>query len=225
MHMADALLHPAVAGTMYGATGAALVYSIATLKKDDQEPAKLPTMAVASALVFAGQMINYTIPGTGSSGHICGGFLLAALLGPRAAFMCMSVILGIQCFFFADGGILALGANISAPTSDSSFFMIRLIPWPEINILSAALCMLFSSQTARKHSSSFVFMVFLRIFVTLMVHNFLFIRNPIRGIYTYVLRCAFIKKQTLLNIPKMSVKKIIKIFDHAIFFIVCALCM
>lgn len=112
MHMADALLHPAVAGTMYGATGAALVYSIATLKKDDQEPAKLPTMAVASALVFAGQMINYTIPGTGSSGHICGGFLLAALLGPRAAFMCMSVILGIQCFFFADGGILALGANI-----------------------------------------------------------------------------------------------------------------
>lgn len=112
MHMADALLHPAVAGTMYAATGAALTYSIATLKKDDQEPAKLPTMAVASALVFAGQMINYTIPGTGSSGHICGGFLLAALLGPRVGFMCMSVILSIQCFFFADGGILALGANI-----------------------------------------------------------------------------------------------------------------
>ena len=69
-------------------------------------------MAVASALVFAGQMINYTIPGTGSSGHICGGFLLAALLGPKVGFMCMSVILSIQCFFFADGGILALGANI-----------------------------------------------------------------------------------------------------------------
>ena len=112
MHMADALLHPAVVVTMYGATGAALVYSVATLKKDDQEPAKLPTMAVAAALVFAGQMINYTIPGTGSSGHICGGFLLAALLGPRAGFLCMSVILSIQCFFFADGGILALGANI-----------------------------------------------------------------------------------------------------------------
>jgi len=112
MHMADALLNPAVAGTMYALTGATLIYSGATLKKDDQEPAKLPTMAVASALVFAGQMINYTIPGTGSSGHICGGMLLAALLGSKAGFLCMSVILSIQCFFFADGGVLALGANI-----------------------------------------------------------------------------------------------------------------
>ena len=112
MHMADALLSPAVAGTMYALTGVALVTSIATLKKDDEPPAKLPTMAVASALVFAGQMINYSIPGTGSSGHICGGLLLAMLLGPKAGFLCMSVILSIQCFFFADGGVLALGANI-----------------------------------------------------------------------------------------------------------------
>ena len=47
---------------------------------------KLPTMAVMSALVFAGQMINYTIPGTGSSGHLCGGMLLSAMLGPWAGF-------------------------------------------------------------------------------------------------------------------------------------------
>ncbi len=112
MHMADALLNPAVAGTMYALTGAALVTSALTLKKDEEDPVRLPAMAVASALVFAGQMINYSIPGTGSSGHICGSFLLAALLGPKAGFLCMSVILSIQCFFFADGGVLALGANI-----------------------------------------------------------------------------------------------------------------
>ena len=111
MHMADALLAPAVAATMYVASGTTAGISIHKLKRDD-EPQKLPTMAVTAALVFAGQMINYTIPGTGSSGHMCGGMLLSALLGPQAGFLSMIVILAIQCLFFADGGLMALGANI-----------------------------------------------------------------------------------------------------------------
>jgi cobalt/nickel transport system permease protein len=111
MHMADALLSPAVAATMYVASGAAAGVSIHQLKKDDN-PQKLPTMAVTAALVFAGQMINYTIPGTGSSGHMCGGMMLSALLGPQAGFLSMIVILAIQCLFFADGGLMALGANV-----------------------------------------------------------------------------------------------------------------
>ena len=111
MHMADALLAPAVAATMYIASGAAAGFSVHRLRRDD-EPQKLPTMAVTAALVFAGQMINYTIPGTGSSGHMCGGMLLSALLGPQAGFLSMIVVLAIQCLFFADGGLMALGANI-----------------------------------------------------------------------------------------------------------------
>lgn len=110
MHMADALLAPAVAGVMYVASGATAGLSISKLKKDENT-AKLPVMAVTAALVFAGQMINYTIPGTGSSGHMCGGMLLSALLGPYAGFLSMIVILAIQCLFFADGGLMALGAN------------------------------------------------------------------------------------------------------------------
>ena len=110
MHMADALLAPAVAATMYAATAVTVGASVKTLRKDETT-AKLPTMAVTSALVFAGQMINYTIPGTGSSGHLCGGMLLTALLGPQAGFLSMVVILAIQALFFADGGLLALGAN------------------------------------------------------------------------------------------------------------------
>ena len=110
MHMADSLLSPAVATTMYAASAAAAGYSISKLRKDN-DPQKLPVMAVTSALVFAGQMINYTIPGTGSSGHMCGGMLLSALLGPYAGFLSMIVILTIQCLFFADGGLMALGAN------------------------------------------------------------------------------------------------------------------
>ena len=112
MHMADALLAPAVAATMYVASGAAAGFSVHKLRKEDEEVKKLPVMAVSAALVFAGQMINYTIPGTGSSGHLCGGMLLSALLGPQAGFLSMIVILTIQCLFFGDGGLLALGANV-----------------------------------------------------------------------------------------------------------------
>lgn len=117
MHMADALLSPAVAGTMYVASTAVAGLSVYKLREESkklQEPdfKKLPTMAVMSALVFAGQMINYTIPGTGSSGHICGGMLLTSLLGPWGAFLSMIAVLVIQCLFFADGGLMALGANI-----------------------------------------------------------------------------------------------------------------
>ena len=111
MHMADALLTPAVAATMYVASGSAIGLSVHKLTRDENT-AKLPTMAVTAALVFAGQMINYTIPGTGSSGHLCGGMLLSALLGPWAGFLSMAIILTLQCLFFADGGLMALGANI-----------------------------------------------------------------------------------------------------------------
>ena len=69
MHMADALLAPAVAATMYAASAVTVGASVKTLRKDENK-AKLPTMAVASALVFAGQMINYTIPGTGSPSSV-----------------------------------------------------------------------------------------------------------------------------------------------------------
>ena len=111
MHMADALLSPAVGAAMYAASGTAAVYSIKKVK-EDFDPKKVPLMGVMGAFVFAAQMINFTIPGTGSSGHFCGGLLLAALLGPYAAFLTMISILLIQCLMFADGGILAFGGNV-----------------------------------------------------------------------------------------------------------------
>lgn len=117
MHMADVLLSPAVAATMYVASTTTASVSVRKLTKENSFNGvgganKLPTMAVMSALVFAGQMVNYTIPGTGSSGHLCGGMMLTALLGPYAGFLSMIVVLAIQCLFFADGGLMALGANV-----------------------------------------------------------------------------------------------------------------
>jgi cobalt/nickel transport system permease protein len=109
--MADALLSPAVGGAMWVATGVVVAYS-ARKVRDDLDESKIPLMGVAGAFVFAAQMLNFAIPGTGSSGHLGGALLLAILLGPEAAFLVMASILGVQALFFADGGLLALGANI-----------------------------------------------------------------------------------------------------------------
>lgn len=112
MHMADALLSPAVGIAMDAVSVGAIAYSVAKVKKDEFSEKKIPLMGIAGALVFAGQMINFTIPGTGSSGHIGGGILLAGLLGGVPAFLAIAAVLIIQCLFFADGGLLALGCNI-----------------------------------------------------------------------------------------------------------------
>lgn len=111
MHMADALVTPAVAGTMYVCSAAAAAYSIKKVRLEN-EPKKIPLMGIMGAFVFATQMINFTIPGTGSSGHLCGGMLLSALLGPYAGFLTMIGVLLIQGLLFADGGLLALGCNV-----------------------------------------------------------------------------------------------------------------
>lgn len=111
MHMADALVSPQVAGAMYVAAGAAATVAIKKVREEN-DPKKIPVMGVMGAFVFAAQMINFTIPGTGSSGHICGGILVSAILGPFAGFLTMIGVLLTQCLFFADGGLLALGCNV-----------------------------------------------------------------------------------------------------------------
>lgn len=111
MHMADALIGPAVAGTMYVCSTAAAAYSVKKVRLES-DPKKVPLMGIMGAFVFATQMINFTIPGTGSSGHLCGGMLLSALLGPYAGFLTMIGVLLIQGLLFADGGLLALGCNV-----------------------------------------------------------------------------------------------------------------
>lgn len=111
MHMADALLSPAVGATLWAATAGAIA-CCAKRVKNDLDDRKVPLMGVLGAFVFAVQMINFTIPGTGSSGHLGGGMLLAILLGPAAALITMASVLTVQALFFADGGLLALGSNI-----------------------------------------------------------------------------------------------------------------
>lgn len=111
MHMADALLSPAVGGTMWAVSAGAIAYC-STKVRAELDDRKVPLMGVLGAFIFAAQMINFSIPGTGSSGHLGGGLLLAVLLGPYAAFLAIASVLVVQALFFADGGLLALGCNI-----------------------------------------------------------------------------------------------------------------
>ena len=111
MHMADALLSPAVGVTMWGATAGTIAYCAKKVQQD-LDDRKVPLMGVLGAFIFAAQMINFTIPATGSSGHLGGGMILAILLGPYAAFLTIASVLTVQALFFADGGLLALGCNI-----------------------------------------------------------------------------------------------------------------
>lgn len=111
MHMADALISPAIGGTMMVATASVAAYSIKKVQ-NDLDDKKVPLMGVMGAFVFVSQMINFSIPGTGASGHLGGGMLLAILLGPYAGFLTMASILLIQALFFGDGGLLAYGCNV-----------------------------------------------------------------------------------------------------------------
>ncbi len=109
--MSDALVSPPVFIAAAAVSATLIATAVAKVKKSHNDQI-VPLMGVMGAFVFAAQMINFTIPGTGSSGHIVGGILLAAILGPWAAFLTLSSVLVLQCLIFADGGFMALGCNI-----------------------------------------------------------------------------------------------------------------
>ena len=111
MHMADALVSPAVGGAMWAVSSLTLYPCGRTTARRAAEGWG-PLTGVLGAFVFAIQMINFSIPGTGSSGHLGGGLLLAILVGPQAAFLTLASVLAVQALFFADGGLLALGCNL-----------------------------------------------------------------------------------------------------------------
>ena len=109
--MADALIAPAVGGAMYVCSAAAAGYSIKKVREEN-DPKKIPVMGIMGAFVFATQMMNFTIPGTGSSGHLCGGMLLSALL-PDYAFKGSESVLGTS-FSGILGGLLVVALCIGA---------------------------------------------------------------------------------------------------------------
>ncbi|MEZ5077530.1 MAG: energy-coupling factor ABC transporter permease [Solirubrobacterales bacterium] len=110
MHVPDGFLSPGVAAATAVLASAAVAAGTRVANRDLDE-SRVPLLGVLAAFVFAAQMLNFPVAG-GTSGHFLGATLAAVLLGPWLACLVLAVVLIVQAFVFADGGISALGANV-----------------------------------------------------------------------------------------------------------------
>ena len=111
MHVPDGFLDAptSLATGVVAAAGVTVALRGARRELDDRTA---PMAGLVATFVFAAQMINFPV-GAGTSGHLMGGALAAVLVGPWSAVLCLSVVLAVQALLMADGGITALGANIT----------------------------------------------------------------------------------------------------------------
>lgn len=191
MHLGNSIICPVTGIPMLAIMGITAYYAFkkANLKKEN-----IPLTIVLTTLVFALQMINFSIPQTGSSGHIIGTTLLAALLGPSIAFLAMALIILTQAIFFADGGILALGCNIFNMAFLPCFIIYPLLFKPLNNSNKPILACILSSVLALQLGSlAVVTEAFLSGTLSGNIANFLslmqFIHLPIgliEGLFTAV---------------------------------------
>jgi cobalt/nickel transport system permease protein len=110
MHIRDGFVDPAIAIVLFAAALILLVISWKKVKTTYTQ-SFAAILAISSAFVFAAQMINFPLA-AGTSGHLVGGTFLSMLLGPFAGMLSMTIVIIMQAFFFGDGGITTLGANI-----------------------------------------------------------------------------------------------------------------
>ena len=111
MHVPDGFLDVPTSA----ATGAFAVVCVGTSlvkARKELDDKTAPMAGLVAAFIFAVQMLNFPVA-SGTSGHLLGGALAAVLVGPWTAVLCMSVVFMVQCLLFADGGITALGTNIT----------------------------------------------------------------------------------------------------------------
>ncbi|WP_086802911.1 energy-coupling factor ABC transporter permease [Streptomyces caniscabiei] len=111
MHVPDGFINApvsAVAGVV--AAGAVAVSLRGARRELDERTA--PLAGLVAAFIFAVQMLNFPVA-AGTSGHLLGGALAAILVGPYTGVLCVSVVLLMQGILFADGGLTALGVNIT----------------------------------------------------------------------------------------------------------------
>lgn len=111
MHVPDGFLDAptSIATGVVAAAGIAVALRGARRELDDRTA---PMAGLVAAFVFAAQMLNFPV-GAGTSGHLLGGALAAVLVGPWTAALCLAVVLLVQGLLFADGGITALGTNVT----------------------------------------------------------------------------------------------------------------
>lgn len=111
MHLPDGFITTPINLAGFAVAGSACLVA-ARMGRRDLDERQTPLLGMTAAFVFAAQMINFPIAG-GTSGHFLGAVFCASLLGPWLACLAMALVLGVQCLCFADGGITALGTNIT----------------------------------------------------------------------------------------------------------------
>jgi cobalt/nickel transport system permease protein len=111
MHMSDGIVN-APTSVVFGLIAVVAVGFCAVRARSELDERTVPLAGLVAAFVFAVQMVNFPIlPGV--SGHLLGGALAAILVGPYTGALCISIVLVVQSLLFADGGVTALGTNIT----------------------------------------------------------------------------------------------------------------
>lgn len=109
--MSDGIVS-APTSVLFGVVSAGALVVAARRARDELDERTVPLAGLVAAFIFAMQMVNFPIlPGV--SGHLLGGALAAILVGPYTGALCIAIVLVVQSLLFADGGITALGANIT----------------------------------------------------------------------------------------------------------------
>jgi cobalt/nickel transport system permease protein len=111
VHVPDGFLDPATSVTTAAVAAGAVAVAVRRARNELDERTT-PLAGLTAAFVFAVQMMNFPVA-AGTSGHLIGGALTAILVGPWTAVLCMTVVLLVQGLLFADGGLTALGTNVS----------------------------------------------------------------------------------------------------------------
>lgn len=111
MHIPDGLMHPLLLALGWLIAVPALAIALRRLR-GQMDAALVPRMALAGAGLFAAQMLNFPIA-AGTTGHLVGTALATVLLGPAAAVTVVSTLIILQALLFGDGGLLALGLNLT----------------------------------------------------------------------------------------------------------------
>ncbi|MDV7246178.1 MULTISPECIES: energy-coupling factor ABC transporter permease [Rhodococcus] len=111
MHMSDGLIN-APTSVLFLAVAAVGLAVAAWRARSELDDRTAPMAGLVAAFIFAVQMVNFPVlPGV--SGHLLGGALAAILVGPYTGALCIAIVLIVQALLFADGGLTALGANIT----------------------------------------------------------------------------------------------------------------
>ena len=131
LHAPDGFFSLPVAVAGYAIAALVIAFAIHRTGRDLNER-MVPMMGVMAAFIFAAQMINFPVAG-GTSGHLIGGALAAIILGPWAAIIVMTAVVGLQALLFQDGGLVVLGINlfnmsiVSVLAGYGTYFLVRRI--------------------------------------------------------------------------------------------------